>query len=593
MCGIAGIISPRPIAHPDALAARLHAALRHRGPDAAGWRLLDDGRVLLASTRLAIVDPENGNQPLEAPDGRVIVVNGEIYNHVGPRARFGGFQYATRCDVEPLLPLHAAEGDAFAQHVNGMYAAALFDPATRSVVLARDRLGIKTLYYAADDHGTIGFASEPRALAAAGLLDFALEPDQARQLLQLQFTVGRSTPLAGVYRVLPGETLVIREGAISGMSDPSPLPAKPFRGSCEEGLFLSVLDVTLRAAVRTHGQGAGAMGLFLSGGIDSSILLAVAEQEWPKRFHAYVCGFDSGGTVDERRAARDFAGRLGVEVVEVAVGPDTLIRDLPAIAAAFDDPTMDYAVIPTFALARAARRDVKVVLSGEGGDEVFAGYGRHRQARRWWNPLRRTGWSSGILDGYEVLRDPRTDWRARHRAEQPAPASGAGALMRAQFRDFGGWLQNDLMLKLDRCTMANGVEARVPYLDETLLRFGLALPSRAKIRRGLGKWLMRRWLELHTPYAAPFARKCGFTVPIGPWLAPHAARLGPLVARQAGVRKLCQPAAVERLFRSLDGCDGRHTAKAAWTLLFFAAWHRVHIESRAPDGTVFDLLDGA
>ena len=164
-------------------------------------------------------------------------------------------------------------------------------------------------------------------------------------------------------------------------------------------------------------------------------------------------------------------------------------------------------------------------------------------------------------------------------------------VLTAQLHDFGGWLQNDLLLKLDRCTMAHGLEGRVPFLDEDLVTFGLSLPRRMKIRGRLGKWLMRRWLERYAPYNAPYARKAGFTVPIARWIAPHAKNLAPLVSRQVGIADLCFPDVVEDLFQSLAETPTQRLAKPAWTLLFYATWHRIHIEGVAPEGSLFDLLE--
>jgi asparagine synthase (glutamine-hydrolysing) len=254
-----------------------------------------------------------------------------------------------------------------------------------------------------------------------------------------------------------------------------------------------------------------------------------------------------------------------------------------------DDPAADYAIIPLWFLARHASQAVKVLLSGEGGDELFAGYGRYRHATRpWWRGGRRMR-ARGTFDGLQLLRATTdwatTDWRAAwHAAEFTAATPGRPQLMAAQAADIAEWLPNDLLLKLDRCLMAHGIEGRTPFLDSGVTQAAFRLPDALKIRGGRGKYLLRTWLANALPAANAHAPKQGFTVPIGPWLATAGSRLGTLVAARPAIAEIAQPDAVQRLF-----ADGRH-AKAAWTLLFYALWHHVHIENRSIDGDVFDVL---
>jgi asparagine synthase (glutamine-hydrolysing) len=263
-------------------------------------------------------------------------------------------------------------------------------------------------------------------------------------------------------------------------------------------------------------------------------------------------------------------------------------RHLPEIVGAMDDPTMDYAIIPSWFLARRARQDVKVVLTGEGGDEIFGGYPRYRTATLPWWRGGRTMWARGSFDKVPVLRSRPSAWRdGMAAAEARAGEGGRTPLMGAQALDMTDWLPHDLLLKLDRCMMAHAVEGRTPFLDKGVMAAAYRLPDAMKMRGATGKWILRKWLEANLPMAQPFAPKTGFTVPVGTWVAGQGTRLGPLVAAQPGVAEIAHPDRVEALFRDIR--RWRH-GFAAWKLLFYALWHRQHVLGLEPVGDVFETL---
>jgi asparagine synthase (glutamine-hydrolysing) len=265
-----------------------------------------------------------------------------------------------------------------------------------------------------------------------------------------------------------------------------------------------------------------------------------------------------------------------------------VFRHLPEIVAAMDDPAADYAIIPTWFLAREARaQGIKVVLSGEGGDEIFGGYGRYRAARRPWWLGGKAMRAHGAFDRLDVLREAPRRWRDGIAAAEAAPAGARTRLMAAQAVDIADWLPNDLLTKLDRCLMAHGVEGRTPFLDPGIAAAGFRLPDALKIRDGMGKWILRQWLARHFPAARPFAPKRGFTVPVGAWIAEEGERLGALVAANAGVASVARPDRVRALFRA---AGSKREGFAAWILLFLALWHRRHVEGRLAEGDVFDAL---
>jgi asparagine synthase (glutamine-hydrolysing) len=585
MCGIAGL-ALRPDALPPgaALGAQLTAALAHRGPDGSGVHA--DRAALLAHTRLAIIDLVTGDQPLFAPGGLALVGNGEIYNYRELRAAMPDVAFATASDCEPPLHLYRAHGLDFAKHLRGMYALAIADPERRQLVLARDPFGIKPLYLAETRHG-IAFASEPAALIAAGLVAARINAGPRDELLELQFSTGIETPFAGMLRVAPGETLAIRDGRIV---ERRRLPALPEGGpeAIDEAEALSRLDAALADSVEKHQQSDVPYGLFLSGGTDSAAILAMMARLNTHPVLAFTAGFDVASAADEREAARTAARAAGARHHEITVTEADFWAHLPAIAAAMDDPAADYAIVPTWLLARAARQHVKVVLSGEGGDEMLGGYGRYRAAMRPWWLGGRAMRPKGILGRLGLRRDAPPAWRDGIEAAQAAAiAEGRTRLMAAQATDVQDWLPNDLLMKLDRCLMAHGVEGRTPFLDPVMTAACFRLPDALKVRDGRGKYLLRRWLAEHFPAARPFARKQGFSVPVGAWISARGAALGPLVARQAGVAELCDEAKVRAVFAR---ASGKHEAFAAWTLLFYALWHRRHLEGVRAEGNVFEVL---
>ena len=585
MCGIAGLILNTGAPAPEAaLLDALAVPLAHRGPDGHGHTVV--GRVALVHNRLSIIDLVTGDQPLFAGPA-ALVANGEIYNYRELRAAMSGTSFTTMSDCEPPLHLWLTDGAAFADRLRGMYAIAIHDRAARSVTLTRDPFGIKPLYVAPIEGG-IAFASEPRALLESGLVARRVRPRVREELLQLQFTTGVETIFDGIERVLPGATLTCADGHVI---DRRQTPILPEGGpeDIDEETAIARLDRALEESVDLHQRSDVPYGMFLSGGIDSSALLAMMARLNDQPVLAYTAGFDSPGVADERAHAADVARACGARHEAIEVTEAMFWQHLPEIVACMDDPAADYAIVPTWFLARRARQDVKVVLSGEGGDEIFGGYGRYRQAMRPWWLGGRIMRGRGNFERLDVLRERPTTWRDGIAAsETQAAGGGRSRLAAAQATDIADWLPHDLLLKLDRCLMAHAIEGRTPFLDRGVAEAAFRLPDAMKMRGRMGKWILRRWLERTLPVAQPFAPKKGFTVPVGAWIAAQGNRLGPLVARQPGVAEIADPARVEALFRRA-GFRSRN-GMACWVLLFYALWHRRHILGLLPEGDVFDCL---
>jgi asparagine synthase (glutamine-hydrolysing) len=568
MCGIAGILN-------GAGSARaMIEALTHRGPD--GIRIEEGENRSLAHARLSIIDLEGGWQPLHAA-GCTVIGNGEIYNYIELAREFGlNGHLATGSDFEPLLHLCGERDDAALGLLRGMYALCLVSADARTA-LARDLFGIKPLYYVRQD-SRIAFASEPRALFAGAEARPQMDIEQAENLLALNYTLGPETIFKAVRRLQPGEEQTSDGAALPAR--PSWCAQRPAKAFTSEEDAVRQLDTVLEDSVRVHQRSDVPYGLFLSGGVDSAAIATLMSRLNDRPVTAFTCGFDVPEAADERAQAERVARALNLDWREISFGEEDFWRVLPQIAWALDDPTTDFATLPTYKLAEAAKGVLTVVLTGEGGDELFAGYGRYRRALR-------PAWLGGRPAEPQIdapfLKDGGAAALARWREAASAPA-GLTRLQQAQWADIQTWLPNDLLLKLDRCLMAHGLEGRTPFLDREVAAFAFNLPDRLKVRGRHGKWLLRKWLERACPAAQPWARKQGFTVPVASWIAPRARDLGPHIAASPGVRAVCETDAVRAVFE-----DDRHTA-ARWPLLFFAVWHAIHLEGASPEAALAAVL---
>lgn len=583
MCGIAGMLTIDGRAPPQDVLATMSRALIHRGPDGDGMFRTDG--IGLVHRRLAIIDLETGAQPLQDNDGAVLVANAEIYNHVELRTELSGVSFKTGSDCEPILPLYRLHGHDFVSRLRGMFAIALFDPANGELILARDPFGIKPLYYAEVDQGFV-FASEPSVIRKSGMVGKEQNLDARDELLQLQFTTGPSTVFSEIHRVLPGETIIVRQGRVIARHRRDALPSGA-PSIFDEQRALGLLDATLADSVAIHQRADVPYGMFLSGGVDSAALLSVMSELNEEPVVAYTVGFKEDVN-DERTLASTLARKAGARHVPIEIGADEFVKTLPRAVGAMDDPAADYAILPTFLLAAAASKDVKVVLTGEGGDELLAGYGRYRSALRpFWLGGREMR-TRGVFHGLGVLRSDVAGWRDGLAAAQSLAAKGGRTkLQTAQAADCEDWLPHDLLTKVDRCLMAHGLEGRTPFLDPLVAAAVFRFDDRLKVKKGFGKYVFRQWLEHRCPEAEAFSRKRGFTVPVARWIHRYRDRLGALVADQPGIKEACVTDKIPSLFAT----EKKRAGQASWVLLFYALWHQVHICGVSSSGDLFEVLD--
>lgn len=568
MCGIAGFSLKNSARATKAALAPMAKALAHRGPDGDGF--FTHQNVGLAHRRLSIIDVDGGRQPLLAgsKDAPVaLVANGEIYNYRQLQALLAeGSTLVTQSDCEPPLHRFIAMGDAAWDSLEGMYALAVADGRDGALHLAVDPFGIKPLYYCEGEQG-FAFASEPRALVAGGFATPSVNMEVLGGLLNRHYSTGKATLFKGIYRMVPGERMVVKDGKVVQRSRKLPglLAAAPWEGGDAAAAFGKELE----ASVARHLQADVPYGILLSGGLDSTALM-VAMKSLGAPIHAYTAMIDVEGGLNEADVAKAVAKKLGATHTTVKYGRKDFWDALPKLAWAMDDLATDYAALPLLKLTARAREDVKILLSGEGGDEMLAGYGNYRKKQnllRWWK-ARRAG------DVTPFRRMFRTSLPVPPPPVQPWSSAGFTALQKKQAQDVAGWLPNDLLLKLDRTTMVNGIEGRVPYLDEHFSRFAFSLPDSLKVQDKWGKHIVREHLDRHGLGELAWARKQGFSVAVGAFMAEKTGQLERLWTQSEVLQEILKPTATRGLLGNLD--HGK-CANLCFSLTLLALWEAIHV----------------
>jgi len=621
MCGFAAYHHPEGLVPEPAWLEAAAAALRHRGPDDAG-RLSEPG-VGLAFRRLSIVDVAGGHQPLSNEDGTVwIAYNGEIYNHLALRAELerAGHRYRTASDSETLVHAYEEWGPDFVRRLHGMFALAIWDRPRRRMFLARDHVGIKPLYWAHAGSAVV-CASEIKALFAFPGVERAPDLEAVVQHLTLRYAAAPRTTFAGVHKLPPGHSLTLERG--QARLERWWRPEFEPKAALEPDAALAELERRLTDSVRSHLMSEVPLGALLSGGVDSSVVVALMSRAVDRPVQTFSVGFDAPGPYSELPFARQVAAHCRTEHREIIVGAADLLRELPSLVWHQDEPMSEPAAIPTFMVSRLARETVTVVLTGEGGDELFAGYPKYAVepfARRLAGmpaPLRDTllrgvvdrlpfafrklqvvGRSAGFRDEADRLAAWFAGFVGRERDELLgpvlAPHAAAGtqpfraaladtaarnALDRMLDVDLRLWLADDLLMKMDKMSMAASVEARVPLLDLPLVEWAMRLGGHHKLRGLEGKVLLKRLARRLLPVEVVDRPKVGFTVPLSPWFRGPLRELlaDTLLSRRARERGWVDPDAVRIAVE--DHLGGRRDrARELWTLLTLELWHQAWIE---------------
>ncbi len=622
MCGIAGAYYRDQGWKPPAETLKaMGDAIAHRGPDAEGF--WSEPGIGLVHRRLSIIDLGGGDQPIGNEDGSVqVILNGEIYNYKSLRASLEarGHRFRTQSDTEVIVHLYEDEGEQLVDRLRGMFAFALWDRTNRNLLLARDRLGIKPLYVYRDGDKLL-FASELKGILAHSDVPRDIDPVALEDFLAFGFVPGPRAIFRGIEKLPPGHTILIGPGNWQQSA------RRYWRLNLESDDHRTVEEwqEALRAkvddAVRAHLIADVPVGAFLSGGVDSAVVVACGSAAMPGQLQTFSLGFHEE-SFSELTAARETADYFGTRHVDDIVTPDAA-RLLDQLTHHFDEPFADSSAIPTFLLARLASRSVKVALSGDGGDEAFGGYARYA------HDLRESAWRrrlpTWVRHGLGPLARvwPKTDWLPRplraktfltnmsldaapayantlqtcrqplrcqllhpqivaawnvHRSEASVctsynTASPGDSLAGMIAADVAMHLPDDYLVKVDRASMAHGLEVRPPLLDHELLELAARIPSRWKVHRGETKWLFKRAFRDRLASGATRRPKRGFEVPIDAWLR------GPLrgmfeagvLAPGSRIADVVSQEVARSLFRSHLAGVGRH-GNVLWSLLVLARW---------------------
>ncbi|MBA2425219.1 MAG: asparagine synthase (glutamine-hydrolyzing) [Actinobacteria bacterium] len=623
MCGISGLVSPSAPADPDVV-ARMTEALVHRGPDSGGVTAL--GRCVLGHRRLRVVDLETGEQPATNESGDVVAVfNGELYDFQDVRRGLGerGHVVPGTGDTAVIPHVYEEHGIDFPTALRGMFAIALWDRARDRLVLARDRVGKKPLHYVALPDGSLAFASELKALLLLSGLRRELSPQALDAYLALQYVPGLGTGVAGIRRLAPGHVLVWENGEIRTQRYWE-LEREPRELADDE--WLELVRTTVTGAVRRRLVSDVPLGALLSGGIDSTIVVGLMAQESSQPVRTFTVGVRDP-SYDEREAARIAASAFGTVHEELLVEPDP-VELVSRLTSFLDEPLGDEAILPTFLISEVARKHVTVALTGDGGDESFAGYERYAAMQI----ARRIG-AIPLLPGLGARalralptgrRHPRsTAFRAARLLETAAkpPRERYGALMeifparlRAQLYtpsfaaalgapspawallgdppasgiaglqqlDARTYLPDDLLVKSDRASMATSLELRSPLLDHEVLELGISLPDSLRLGGRRGKAALRRAFAHLLPAELASRGKTGFGIPLGDWFRGPLRELAgdTLLGARARERGQLQPNVVESMLSAHARGEQDHGHRL-WCLLVLELWQRSWLDAAA------------
>jgi asparagine synthase (glutamine-hydrolysing) len=649
MCGICGIVSVSERDGPtQGLIERMRDTLLHRGPDGAGVHM--GPGVGLGHRRLSIVDVAHGQQPMYSADGRyVIVYNGEVFSHpvIKPLLEAEGVQYRTRSDTETVLHLFERYGVGCLEHMRGMFALAIWDTRERSLFLARDRFGVKPLYYLQSPDGGLVFGSEIKAvlygMRTRPSLNLAALPD----FLANHAPSGNDTLFQGVRRLPPGHFLLWKDGAISirrywDLEYPSESGSTPISSSAERTL-VAEYSQRLTEAVRIRLMSDVPLGMFLSGGIDSAAITATMAPLVKQPIRTFSVAF-AEREANELRYARMVAQAYGTEHREVLVSPEEFFAELPRLIWHEDEPLAHPSSVALYFVSRLAAQHVKVVLTGEGSDEMLAGYNKYRVTalnvragsvyQKYVPQMLRQGVSRAIrslpqhwrsrqiaartflnlgsgldelyLDNFAVFsRKAQSGLLAPQILEQlgdlrPYDAyhaalsrvDGKPLLSQMLYADVSTYL-HELLMKQDQMSMAASIESRVPFLDHPFAEWVARLPQRMKLRGPTTKWILREAMRERLPREILSRRKMGFPVPVGAWLR---GRWRPLLdeyvlSSRAAERGLFDSRAVDTLVR--EHLAGINHSERLWTLLTFELWARMYLDGERPAEMALAQLQAA
>jgi len=628
MCGICGkvVFDPNETVAP-ALVRAMADTIRHRGPDDEGYYV--SGQVGLGFRRLSIIDLQSGHQPLSNEDGSIwIIFNGEIYNYQELRKFLldKGHIFKTHTDTETIVHLYEECGIDCLQKMRGMFAFAIWDGNTKTLLLARDRVGIKPLYYCLSGSSLI-FASEIKAILADPSINRTMVPGLIDRFLTFSYMPGEETLLSGIDKLAPGHYLLVTNSkAIIRQYWDLHFGESTDGVSCQDA-EVDLLNL-LTETVRLHMIADVPVGVLLSGGVDSTGILSLAVNATDKKVHTFTVGFSGDQVADERPYARLASEKFGTQHYDITISADDFARFLPRYIWHMEEPVCEPPAIALYYVSKLARKHVKVLLSGEGGDEAFAGYSNYRNLvwlerlkaggpllknalskglsvtdsvfqyyrlskyrplinesfpdyyySRTSNPHKFTGNKLGEVYSDDFARVVDREWSLEPVRRLQEEVRGQNALDAMLYIDTKSWLPDDLLIKADKITMANSIELRVPLLDHRVLEFAASLPPGLKLNGRDTKYILKKALSQKIPREIRDRKKAGFPVPYGSWLRNELRDLvwAVLMDGKTIDRGYFRKDAVEGLLRA--NSNGTDHSKEIFSLLSLELWQRTFLES--------------
>ncbi|ALC82087.1 MULTISPECIES: asparagine synthase (glutamine-hydrolyzing) [Bacillus] len=614
MCGFVGVLNHRPLSQVDnqkEIIAQMNRSIVHRGPDDEGY--YHDAHVGFGFRRLSIIDVENGKQPLSYEDENYwIIFNGEIYNYIELKEELTqeGYTFETDSDTEVLLATYCRYKEDAASRLRGMFSFLIWDKQEKLLYGARDPFGIKPLYYKKTD-GQVYFASERKSLSSVSN-DFSLDKKALQQYMSFQFVPEPDTLDEKVKKVGPGQQFTLRPGGELQFNTYWKVSFQP--SATEEGKLIKEVRDIIYDSVNVHMRSDVPVGSFLSGGIDSSFIVSVAKEFHPE-LKTFSVGFEQEG-FSEVDVAKETAEKLGVENYHAIISAEEYMNELPKIIWNLDDPLADPAAIPLYFVAKEAKKQVTVVLSGEGADELFGGYNIYREPLslkpferipsilkkmllrlasvmpegmkgksfivRGCTPLENRYIGNAKIFEEEAKQqvikqyDPSVSYRD---VTHPffAESKDYSDVNKMQYVDIHTWLRGDILLKADKMTMAHSLELRVPFLDKNVFEIASKIPDHLKTKDGTTKYILRKAAEGIVPDHVLNRKKLGFPVPIRHWLKNEMHDWAITIIKESETDAYIDKSYVLRLLE--DHCANKADySRKIWTVLIFMIWHKIFVE---------------
>ena len=571
MCGIAGLSL---VTKNKSLVKRflnIKKSLFHRGPDGSGF--YKKKNISLIHTRLSIVDLKQGYQPIKNKN-LILIANGEIYNDLQIRKKYSNYKFITNSDSESILAVYKTKGIDGFKDLRGMYAFAIYDEEKDEIIISRDEFGIKPLYFAIFNHGLI-FCSELNSLRNAMPFKSSLNNQKVVEQLQFQYCTGNKTIYKGLNRLRPGETLIIQNGKIKE-SRFRKLEVKR-NVSINESFFKRKIIET----VKTHLRSDVPYCLFLSGGIDSMLLLYCIMELKLKNITAFTMNVSTKQDHSFKHICLD----NNIKLKELSFSENDFWDLIFLAAEKIDEPVADYAILPTLKLSKKASKEFKVVLTGEGGDELFGGYGRYKKVQRFLfkgRDLKET-FNSGTF--FKKLQKKNNDFKNK---TQYFDFKNTTKLQQKQLFDYKNWLPNDLLVKLDRCLMAFSLEGRTPFIDKNMFSNFFFVDDNLKIKSGFGKFYVRQFLKRNLKKYNSFSPKKGFTIPINEWIPKKIELIKKNLLKLDFLFLFFTEK--EIIFLCDEVKNDKKLSKSIWHIIFFSSWYLIHIEGIKERGNYFEVL---